>query len=99
MICRSVTERRTSVLGSTEGEHHPGAGAALRQVMEPALTAALSQSWVLEVESDNRIMENRRFASFNFPVFGSWPSENEAAISGNVATSPEKTTGSSPDII
>src|SRR5262252_2349933 len=32
---------------------------------------ALSQSWVLEVQSENRISENQWLASFNFPVFGS----------------------------
>ena len=32
---------------------------------------ALSQSWVLEVKSENRISENQWLASFNFPVFGS----------------------------
>src|SRR5262249_46513029 len=31
----------------------------------------MSQSWVLEVKSENRISENQWLASFNFPVFGS----------------------------
>ena len=31
---------------------------------------ALSQSWLLEAKSENRLLENQSLASLNFPVFG-----------------------------
>src|SRR6516165_1538684 len=34
------------------------------------VVAALSQSWLLEAKSENRLSENQPLASLNFPVFG-----------------------------
>src|SRR4051794_6267274 len=55
--------------GWRSGRHHKDA--AIADPAAIAIFVALSQSWVLEVKSENQIPENQWLASFNFPVFGS----------------------------
>src|SRR5215471_12580866 len=51
-----------------------------RRCLESGIHAALSQSWVLEGKSENRISENQWLASVNFPVFGSLRQSRNAYI-------------------
>src|SRR5215471_13628765 len=63
-VARSSTRWRTAT------PHSRAARPSNAHAQRPEMLA-LSQSWVLEVKSENRISENQWLASFNFPVFGS----------------------------